>query len=215
LQDIDMGLGPKPAPLQPPCINDIANQVDCIRRVLFQKVQQQARLTAGCAKMNLGKEECPMSHRRVTMVRLCDHGHWFASTESDTDPDQPRVGRRMALLAVVPGENSPICLVSTHLESNADAPYRDVQFDMLMDAIDAFAPKMPVLIGGDLNTGNHLPPDFDWRRETLFARADARGFSGQTRALIPALAPSAKPLSDHDAVCCRVHSGRVTKVSHS
>jgi endonuclease/exonuclease/phosphatase family metal-dependent hydrolase len=149
------------------------------------------------------------------MVRLCDHGHWFASTESDTDPDQPRVGRRMALLAVVPGENSPICLVSTHLESNADAPYRDVQFDMLMDAIDAFAPKMPVLIGGDLNTGNHLPPDFDWRRETLFARADARGFSGQTRALIPALAPSAKPLSDHDAVCCRVHSGRVTKVSHS
>lgn len=35
---------------------------------------------------------------------------------------------------------------------------------------------MPILIGGDLNTGNHIPPDFDWRAETLFAEAEARGY---------------------------------------
>jgi endonuclease/exonuclease/phosphatase family metal-dependent hydrolase len=113
---------------------------------------------------------------RVTMLRLCDHGHWFSSDEMPADPDQPRVGGRMALLAVVPTDNGPLCVVSTHLESNATAPHRAHQFDMLMDEIDRFAPGLPVVIGGDLNTGNHLPPDFDHRRETLFARATLRGY---------------------------------------
>ncbi len=43
--------------------------------------------------------------------------------------------------------------------------------------MDDFAPGMPVLIGGDLNTGNHLPPDFDWREEGLFDLARGRGYS--------------------------------------
>ena len=51
-----------------------------------------------------------------------------------------------------------------------------LQFRRLMDAGQTFAPGMPILIGGDLNTGNHVPPDFDWRSETLFAEARARGY---------------------------------------
>ena len=113
---------------------------------------------------------------KVTMIRLDDHGHWFSSDELAADPEQPRVGGRMALVAILPSEAGPICVVSTHLESNADAAHRAAQFDLLMDAVDDFAPDMPVLIGGDLNTGNHMPPDFDWRVETLFARAKARGY---------------------------------------
>lgn len=113
---------------------------------------------------------------KVAMIRLDGHGHWFASDERDADPDQPRVGGRMALIAVLPTENGPVCVVSTHLESNADAPHRAGQFDILMQAVDDVAPDMPVLIGGDLNTGNHMPPDFDWRAETLFDRAKARGY---------------------------------------
>lgn len=113
---------------------------------------------------------------RVTMVRLDDHGHWFSSDELDADPDQPRVGGRMALLAVISTVSGQICVASTHLESNADGAHRAAQFDRLMDAIDAFAPDLPVLIGGDLNTGNHVPPDFDWRGEALFERAKARGY---------------------------------------
>ena len=112
---------------------------------------------------------------RVAMVRLDDHGHWFAAP--DADPDQPRLGGRMAILAVVPGARGPLCVVSTHLESNADAAHRHGQFARLLDAITEFAPDMPVLIGGDLNTGNHLPPDYDWRRETLFDMAEGRGYS--------------------------------------
>ncbi len=34
-----------------------------------------------------------------------------------------------------------------------------------------------MLFGGDLNTRNYLPPDFDWRRETLFGLAEQRGYS--------------------------------------
>lgn len=112
---------------------------------------------------------------RVAMVRLDDEGHWFAS--AGADPDQPRIGGRMALLAEVPTQAGPLTVVSTHLESNADAAFRHAQFEVLLDAVDHFAPSGPVLIGGDLNTGNHAPPDFDWRQETLFAAAEARGFS--------------------------------------
>ncbi|MEJ2017486.1 MAG: endonuclease, partial [Maritimibacter sp.] len=89
----------------------------------------------------------------------------------------PRLGGRMALAAVLPTADGPICVVSTHLESNATADHREAQFQLLLDAVEDFAPDMPVIIGGDLNTGNHLPPDFDWRREGLFDLARARGYS--------------------------------------
>ncbi len=175
--------------------------------------------------------------QKLTMVRLDDHGHWFASDELDADPEQPRVGGRMALLAVVETDGGPLCVASTHLESNANADHRAAQFHLLLDAVDGFAPDMPVLIGGDLNTGNHMPPDFDWRGETLFDQALARGYNwdftpeGDTTraslitphpsrkmkldwiggrglspmdtALIPALSPQGRPLSDHDPVWCR------------
>lgn len=113
---------------------------------------------------------------RVALFRLDDHGHWFSAETGAADPDQPRLGGRMAIAAVLPGAQGPVCVVSTHLESNADAHHRQIQFQRLLDHVDAFAPDMPVLIGGDLNTGNHLPPDFDWRRETLFALGESRGY---------------------------------------
>lgn len=112
---------------------------------------------------------------RVTMIRLDDHGHWF-TPDAGGDAGQPRVGGRNAIAAVVPTINGPLCVVSTHLESNADGAHRAKQFDLLMAKVDAFAPGLPVVIGGDLNTGNHMPPDFDWRAEALFANAEARGY---------------------------------------
>lgn len=126
---------------------------------------------------------------KVAMLRLDDHGHWF-SEASGADPGQPRLGGRMALLAVLPTESGPLCVVSTHLESNAGSEHRCGQFEILMDAIDAFAPEMPVLIGGDLNTGNHLPPDFDWQKEALFDRAQQRGYSWGFTADGPTTRPS-------------------------
>ncbi|MCG7519990.1 endonuclease/exonuclease/phosphatase family protein [Ruegeria sp. Ofav3-42] len=114
---------------------------------------------------------------RTALIRLDDHGHWFAADEGAGDPNQPRVGGRNAIAAVVPTVNGPICVVSTHLESNANAAHRRQQFERLLNAIDGFAPGLPVMIGGDLNTGNHLPPDFDWQRETLFKLAETHGYN--------------------------------------
>ncbi|APG48459.1 endonuclease/exonuclease/phosphatase family protein [Phaeobacter porticola] len=178
---------------------------------------------------------------RVTLIRLDDHGHWFSSDEVPADPEQPRLGGRMAIAAVLPTETGPICVVSTHLESNADAAHRHAQFDRLLHAIDAFAPDMPVLIGGDLNTGNHLPPDYDWQRETLFDLARShgydwsatpdgittrpslitphpdremkldwfctRGMRSTENLLVSSIDENGRPLSDHDAVWCRVAVG--------
>jgi endonuclease/exonuclease/phosphatase family metal-dependent hydrolase len=174
---------------------------------------------------------------RVTLIRLDDHGHWF-SEEAGADPEQPRLGGRMAIAAVVPTARGPVCVVSTHLESNSGAAHREGQFRKLLDEVEAFAPEMPVLIGGDLNTGNHIPPDYDWREEGLFDLARARGFSWEfneegnttrpslitphpTRAMrldwfagrgfaplacqtVSSVSEEGTPLSDHDAVWCRV-----------
>jgi len=127
---------------------------------------------------------------KIAMIRLDDHGHWFASDAGAADGQQPRVGGRMALLATVPTQAGPLCVVSTHLESNADAPHRHMQLEKLLNAIDDFAPDMPVLIGGDLNTGNHLPPKFDWREETLFKLAQDRGYGWDFTADGPTTRPS-------------------------
>ncbi len=115
---------------------------------------------------------------RLALMHLDDGSHWFLTDPGSAgDPEQPRLGGRMAVAAQIATQDGPICVVSTHLESNAQAPYRAAQFTTLMEALEAFAPNMPILIGGDLNTGNHMPPDYDWRSEDLFANARARGYN--------------------------------------
>ncbi len=113
----------------------------------------------------------------VKLARLDHEGYWFASgANSAGSDDEPRLGGRMAILATLETGTQPLCVVSTHLESNADPAYRAQQFNRLLDAIDQFAPGMPVIVGGDMNTGNHMPENKDWRDETLFALASARGY---------------------------------------
>ncbi len=114
---------------------------------------------------------------RVGLIRLDEKGHWFVTDGGAGNPEQPRVGGRMAIAAIIPAEFGPVCVVTTHLESNAQSQHRHKEFERLLAAIDAFAPDMPVIIGGDLNTGNHMPPDFDWRDESLFELAEAQGYS--------------------------------------
>lgn len=113
----------------------------------------------------------------LKLVRLDRKGHWFVTGDnSDASAEQPRIGGRMAIAAVIETEQCPVCFVSTHLESNANAAYRHAEFALLLAEIADFAPDMPCVIGGDLNTGNHMPPEFDWRDETLFALAKEHGF---------------------------------------
>lgn len=125
---------------------------------------------------------------RVALVRLDDEGHWFASGASD--PEQPRIGGRIAILAEVMTEAGPLAVASTHLESNSGAAFRSRQFEVLLEAARAFMPTGPILIGGDLNTGNHLPPDYDWRLEGLFELGETHGYAWDFTAEGPTTRPS-------------------------
>ncbi|WP_333814155.1 endonuclease/exonuclease/phosphatase family protein [Tabrizicola sp.] len=108
--------------------------------------------------------------RRPFLLRLPSDGHWFLN-----GGDQPRLGARMAIGAVVETTAGPLITVSTHLESVARPAGRAVQMAAILDAIDSAFPGLPVVIGGDLNTGNF--PGGSWRDETLFDEAMARGYS--------------------------------------
>lgn len=110
----------------------------------------------------------------MALIRLDDHGHWYCMSDG-TDQNQPRIGGRMALAAIYPSEKGDVCFVSTHLESAGSLSIRQSQIDRIIAAVDAFAPGLPVICGGDLNTGNNLA-DFDWKRETLFQAAERQGF---------------------------------------
>ncbi len=103
------------------------------------------------------------------LLRLPGQRFWFLS-----GGDQSRLGERLAIGAVIQTEAGPVVMVSTHLESNADAAQRETQLCILIDSLEATFPSLPLLIGGDLNTGNHIGGD--WRDETLFAHATRRGF---------------------------------------
>lgn len=112
------------------------------------------------------------------LIRLDNHGHWFCQ---DDAAEQPRVGGRNAVAMILPTVAGDICVVSTHLESNAGIAARQSQMERLIAALDAFAEGVPVIIGGDLNTGNNIP-DFDWKAETLYAAAERHGFSWSNNA---------------------------------
>lgn len=117
--------------------------------------------------------------RDVALIRLDDDGHWFC--DGLAIPTERRIGGRMAIAAILPTAAGDICAVSTHFESNSGSTRRDAQMRDLIDAIDGFAGAMPVLIGGDLNTGNRLE-NADWKAEALFETAKARGYAWDTNA---------------------------------
>lgn len=102
-------------------------------------------------------------------LRLWGERQWFS------DAEQPRLGERIAVGATVETEAGPFLAISTHLESACGPEHRERQVAGLIAAIDAEFPGLPVLIGGDLNTGNHN--EGDWRAEGLFDLARAAGFT--------------------------------------
>jgi len=115
------------------------------------------------------------------MIRLDDHGHWYVAGEFGCDPNQPRIGGRMAIATIIPAVTGNICVASVHLESNADSAHRGGQMERLIEAIENFAPGLPVVIGGDLNTGNSKESP-NWQDESLFDIARMHGFSWDNNA---------------------------------
>ncbi len=83
-----------------------------------------------------------------SVVRLPDVGPgWFAA-----DSPQPRVGGRMAVLATVPIDGTPVLVASTHLENRCDPGDRAEQTEVLLRADEARSDGGPAVVGGDFNT---------------------------------------------------------------
>jgi endonuclease/exonuclease/phosphatase family metal-dependent hydrolase len=95
---------------------------------------------------------------RPAVIRLETTGAWF-----DGRHGERRVGGRIAVAATVVIGGAPVTLVSVHFESHGDPVQRAAQIGLLIEAIDAYAPGQPVLIGGDLNTST---VSRDWARGT-------------------------------------------------
>lgn len=114
--------------------------------------------------------------QRIFVQRLAGERLWFFN-----GGDQPRLGERNAIGAVIETVDGPFLAVSVHLESASPAAYREKQVAQLIDALEAEFGDMPMLIGGDLNTGNHAEGDFE--AEGLFRVAAERGFTRHSGAL--------------------------------
>lgn len=116
----------------------------------------------------------------AAMLRLNDHGYWFTGEDIENNAGEPRIGGRMALFASFDVENGQqVTAISTHFEShiNGEVSYRDQQIRQIISAAEAFTGnQQPIIIGGDLNTGNRLGEGLNHTNETLFATAEQQGF---------------------------------------
>jgi endonuclease/exonuclease/phosphatase family metal-dependent hydrolase len=169
---------------------------------------------------------------RPALVRLETAGDWFVAggPEGDTSGrDEPRIGGRIAVLGQLRLGGTAVSFASVHLESHAEPRVRAAQLEGLIDALDAYGPGAPAVIGGDLNTlslglaeladpercAAALRADPDrWRRperhEPLFAVARAAGFEwrscnvlGEPTHRHPAPAGSARGQLKLDWLLCR------------
>jgi endonuclease/exonuclease/phosphatase family metal-dependent hydrolase len=132
----------------------------------------------------------PHALRDPLLVRLDRSGRWF-----DGAFGERRVGGRMAALAKLEVAGIEVVFASVHLESHGDPLQRADEFALLLDAIEAYAPGAPALIGGDVNTTSLGRRDVEDRaqlarllrenpgrlldpvpHEPLFARAEAAGY---------------------------------------
>ncbi|WP_198672383.1 endonuclease/exonuclease/phosphatase family protein [Pseudogemmobacter bohemicus] len=130
----------------------------------FCRDDHNARGFHGNAALSLAGFEHPF------LLRLPGERHWFLD-----GGDQPRLGERIAIGGLITTVDGPVVMVSTHLESVSTASGRAAQMSAIIDLIDQRFPGLPALIGGDLNTGNHIAGG--WQAETLFGLAGSRGFT--------------------------------------
>jgi len=123
-------------------------------------------------------------------LRVEPGGRWF-----DGALGERRVGSRVAVLCRLALARGELALASLHLESHSDPDERAAQLEIVLDRLDAVAPGLPALVGGDLNTHSLGRAELEDRarlrdalaiaptrladpvpHEPLFALAERRGF---------------------------------------
>ena len=127
---------------------------------------------------------------RPALCRLETNGQWF-----DGMYGQRRVGGRIALAVKIPIGGVDVGFFSVHIDAHGDPQQRGAQMRVLLAAVEAYAGKGPVIIGGDFNSNTGTVAearDPSWRTavvaedprrfvfpipyEPLFDAANAAGF---------------------------------------
>ena len=125
---------------------------------------------------------------RPHLIPLEESGFWFPGQNGA----QRRMGGRIALAARLVNLPFPLWVVTVHLESKTNPEDRQRQIQAMLRGLDTIAAGEACIIGGDLNT-KELPPN-DWdlteaeRFEPLFGDLRREGFTWR-----PPICPS--PLS--------------------
>ncbi len=106
------------------------------------------------------------------IIRLDPVMDWFCHLP----PGQRRkLGARMGIAATFRVGDARFVACSVHLEYRCDGAGRALQMRNLLDALDAYADGLPVIVGGDLNTPTPAGPP-DHPAEPLFATAKSLGY---------------------------------------
>lgn len=108
---------------------------------------------------------------RPIVIRLNSEADWFVNPRRGLR----RIGGRIAVASTFCVHQTKFVAVSVHLESDTDSAGRARQMDALLRAVDDYAGDLPVIIGGDFNTGARHPK-LDYSREALFKVAKHFGY---------------------------------------
>jgi endonuclease/exonuclease/phosphatase family metal-dependent hydrolase len=96
------------------------------------------------------------------LIRIDRRGDWFG-----LDREEPRVGGRIALGAMIDIAGVSVAMVNAHLESHDDPEARAGDMARLLGQIDQIVQGGPVILGGDFNTSTASRSerqDPDWHK---------------------------------------------------
>jgi len=113
-----------------------------------------------------------LAARRPVIIRLNPEADWFINPRRG----QKRIGGRVGVAATFFVNQYEFVAVSVHLESDTDSAGRARQMQSLLSAIENYADMLPVIIGGDFNTGAGQP-GYDYSGEALFDVAQNHHFN--------------------------------------
>ncbi len=92
--------------------------------------------------------------RWAGVVRLPEQYNWYVDR-------QRRIGGRLAVLAELDVGGVPVGVGTIHLENRTHGPGRQAQLETVLAAAERWFPRMPVILGGDLNTNTFDGRDKD------------------------------------------------------
>jgi endonuclease/exonuclease/phosphatase family metal-dependent hydrolase len=106
------------------------------------------------------------------IIRLDPVMDWFQHLPAG---QRRKLGARMGIAATFRAGDARFVACSVHLEYRCDGAGRALQMRTLLDALDAYADGLPVIVGGDLNTPTPAGRT-DYPAEPLFGQAAGRGY---------------------------------------